>query len=164
MGGREASVKAETDEMENMYLNFIVGGDVYGIDIRYVIQIVGMQEVRAMPDTPHGMKGYINLRGRVIPVVSMRLRFGKMEEEYSDRNCIVVVMVGEREMGVIVDAIQETIIIGPEKISPQPTVGKSEEVPYVKGVAQLPNDRTAVLIHVQKLFDEEDLSEVPNMH
>ncbi len=152
----KTSVKAEIDEMENMYLNFIVADDIFGIDIRYVIQIIGMQEIREMPDMPCGMKGYINLRGRVIPVVSMRLRFGKTEEEYNDRNCIVVVTVGEREIGVIVDAIRETIIIGPDRISPQPTVGESEDVPYVKGVAQLPDGRTAVLIHVQKLFADEE--------
>ncbi len=151
---RTLSVAAETDEMENMYLNFDVGNETYGVEIRYVLQIIGMQEINEMPDMPPGMKGYINLRGSVIPVVSMRLRFGKAEEEYTDRTCIVVVTVGDREIGLIVDTIQETITIEPENISPQPKTSASEGISYVKGIARLPDDRTAVLIHAQKLFDE----------
>lgn len=151
----ERTILAETDEMENMYLNFIVGNELYGVEIRYVLQIIGMQEISEMPDMPPGMKGYINLRGNVIPVVSMRLRFGKAEEEYTDRSCIVVVTVGDQEIGLIVDTIQETITIEPEHISPQPTTGGQGGVPYIMGIARLPDDQTAVLIHAQKLFSDE---------
>ncbi len=148
-------VATEIDEMENMYLNFNVGSEIYGVEVRYVLQIIGMQEISEMPDMPPSMKGYINLRGSVIPVVSMRLRFGKTEDEYTDRTCIVVVTVGEREIGLIVDAIQETITIEPENISSQPTTGESGSIPYVEGIARLPDNRTAVLIHAQKLFSGE---------
>lgn len=140
-----------SDEMENMYLNFSVGNEVYGIEIRYVIQIINMQEITEMPVMPYSMKGFINLRGRVIPVVSTRLRLGKMEGEYTDRTCMVVVQVGEKEIGLIVDAIQETITIEPDSISPTPSIGSSES-PYIMGIARLSNGRTATLIHVQKLF------------
>lgn len=145
----------ETDEMENMYLNFVVGHEIYGVEIRHVIQIIGMQEINEMPDMPPGMKGYINLRGSVIPVVSMRLRFGKFEEDYTERTCIVVVLIGEKQIGLIVDAIQETITIEPEDISPAPTTGEGSEVPYICGIARLVGGRTAVMIDVQKLFSQD---------
>lgn len=141
------------DEMENMYLNVNVGNEVYGIEIRYVLQIMGMQDITEMPEMSTFMKGYINIRGNVIPVVSMRIRFGKPEEEYNDRTCIVVVQIGEREIGLIVDAIRETITIDPSEISPQPATSVESAIPYVKGVAHLSGNATAVIIDIQKLFE-----------
>lgn len=148
---------AVEDEMENMYLNFSVGNEVYGIEIRYVLRIMGMQEITEMPGMPPGMKGFINLRGNVIPVFSMRFRFSKEEIEYNDRICIVIVQVNEKEIGLIVDAIKETITIEPEKISPPPCGGTGSDQSYIMGIAQLEDDRTAVLVHVQKLFAGYDL-------
>ncbi|MDR1736205.1 MAG: chemotaxis protein CheW [Oscillospiraceae bacterium] len=141
-----------TDEMENMYLNFSVGSEIYGIEIRYVIQIIGMQEITEMPEMPHGTKGFINLRGNVIPVVSVRLRFGKPEEEYTQRTCIIVVHVDGKEIGLIVDGIQETITIEPDNISPPPVTDINSQVPYIMGIAKLTGGRNAILIQVQKLF------------
>jgi purine-binding chemotaxis protein CheW len=143
-------MNTSASEMEDMYLNFSVGKELYGIEIQYILQIIGMQEITEMPEMPYGMKGFINLRGSVIPVVSMRTRFGKNDEEYHDRTCIVVVQVGEKQIGLIVDAIQETITIDPENISPQPTTG--EEISYIRGIAHLSSNRTAVIICIQKLF------------
>lgn len=147
----ENEQSAVVDEMENMYLNFYVGQNVYGVEIRYVIQIIGMQEINAMPEMPMYMKGFINLRGNVIPVVSMRERFGQFDEEYNERTCIVIVQVGDREIGLIVDAIKETITIEPSKISPQPSTTGSDNL-YVIGVAQLGAGNVSILIDTQKLF------------
>lgn len=143
---------AMTDEMENMYLNFYVAQEVYGVEIRYVLQIVGMQDINAMPEMPMYMKGFINLRGNVIPVVSMRERFGKMEEEYNERTCIVIVSVGDREIGLIVDAIKETITIEPNRISPQPSTAQSADTAYIIGIAQLGGNNVSILLDAQKLF------------
>ena len=148
----------ESAEMENMYLNFNLGNEVYGIEIRYVIQIVGMQEINAMPEMPFGMKGFINLRGNVIPVACMRQRFGKEEEEYTSRTCIVVTMVGKKQIGLIVDGIKETITIDPENISPPPSTGDAVPNAYLKGIARLPGNRVAILIHAQKLFGDDAFS------
>lgn len=143
---------AMTDEMKNMYLNFYVGKGVYGVEIRYVLQIVGLQEINEMPEMPMYMKGFINLRGNVIPVVSMRERFGQFDDPYTERTCIVIVQVGEREIGLIVDAIKETITIEPEKISPQPTTNQGADTAYIIGIAQLAAGAVSILIDVQKLF------------
>ncbi len=140
------------DEMENMYLNVYIGQEVYGIEIRYVLQILGLPEINAMPEMPMYMKGFINLRGNVIPVVSMRERFGQFEDPYTERTCVVIVQVGEREIGLIVNAIKETTTIEPEKISPQPTTTREGNI-YIIGIAQLDDNEVSRLIDVQKLFD-----------
>lgn len=144
------------DEMANMYLNFNVGNEVYGIEIRHVIQIIGMQEITEMPEMPPEMKGFIRLRGKVIPVISMRVILGKMEEEYSDRTCIIVVQMGEKESGLIVDGIRETLTIDPESISPTPGRREGMDSSYIMGVARLPNEQVAILLHVNKLFSSQE--------
>ena len=141
-----------TNEIENMYLNFTIGEQIYGIEVRNVLQIIGMQPISTMPDMEPDMKGYINLRGNIIPVISLRLHFGQMEEEYTDRTCIVVVKINEREIGLVVDSIQETITITPEDISPPPGTGDHADNSYVRGIARLSSGRTAVLLQAQKLF------------
>lgn len=144
-------------EMENMYLDFRVCDSVYAIKIRYVLQIIAMQEITELPEMPPAMKGFIKLRGSVIPVVSMRMRFGKMEEAYTDRTCIIIVRVGDNDIGLIVDAIQETITIEPENISPPPRAGENKSAPYITGIARLTDSRAALLMDVQLLFDEQYL-------
>jgi purine-binding chemotaxis protein CheW len=141
-----------TDEMQNMYLNFYVGEGVYGVEIRYVLQIIGLPEINAMPEMPMFMKGFINLRGTVIPVVSMRERFGQVEEPYNERTCVVIVQVREKQIGLIVDAIKATITIEPEKISPQPSTTQGEDNVYIIGIAHLGSGSVSILIDVQKLF------------
>jgi purine-binding chemotaxis protein CheW len=143
-----------SDEMENMYLNFYVGDGVYGVEIRYVLQIIGLPDINAMPEMPMFMKGFINLRGNVIPVVSMRERFGQVEEPFTERTCVVIVLVGDREIGLIVDAIKETTTIEPEQISPQPKTSQGEGNAYIIGIAQLGTGGVSILIDVRHMFGE----------
>lgn len=142
----------ENDEINNMYLNFYVGEGVYGVAIRHVLQILNMQEINPMPEMPAYMKGFINLRGNVIPVVSMRERFGQFDESYTDRTCIIIVQVGDREIGLIVDAIKETLTIEPENVCPQPTTSQNSENVYIIGIAKLGGGQVSILIDSQKLF------------
>ena len=140
-------------EMENMYLCFTVGNENYGVEIQHVLQIIGMQEITEMPEMPREVKGFINLRGSIIPVVSMRVRLGKTEDEHTERTCIIVVNIGDKEIGLIVDSIQEAVTIDPQSISPPPSTSGKVGSPYVKGIARLVNGSIAILIHVQQLFD-----------
>ena len=148
----EPADEGTSDEMKNMYLNFCVDTETYSIEIQYVHQIVGMQEINEMPEMPHYMKGFINLRGNIIPVVSMRARFHKMEVEYTDRTCIVVTQVADHEIGLIVDAIRETLTIEPEDIAPPPSSGEYAGNGYVTGVAKLGDNKTSIVISLQELF------------
>ena len=141
------------NEMENMYLCFTVGNEDYGVEIQHVLQIIGMQEITEMPEMPSEVKGFINLRGSIIPVVSMRVRLGKVEDEHTERTCIVVVNVCDKQIGLIVDSIQEAITISPDSISPPPRTDKRDGSSYLKGIAQLASDRVVILIYAQELFD-----------
>lgn len=146
---------ASEDKTENLYLNFKVEDQTYGIEIKYVLQIIKMQKITKIPEMPPEMKGFINLRGKMIPVISMRLRFGKVEDSYTNRTCIVVVLVNEKEVGLVVDAICETITIEPENISPLPSLtGCDETAYYIMGVAHLEDSCTAILIDVKEMFNE----------
>ena len=154
-----AVLVAEQDEMSNMYLTFNLGTETYGLQIRHILQIIGMQEITQMPEMPPYMKGYINLRGSIIPVVSIRKRFGLPEVEYNERTCIIVVHIGEKDIGLIVDEIQEAITIEQDHISDPPETGLRELSRYIMGIARLSDtdDATAVLIDVQKLFKAGDI-------
>ena len=143
-------------EMENMYLCFTVGNENYGVEIRYVLQIIGMQEITRLPEMPCEMQGFINLRGSIIPVISMRVRFGKSENEHTERTCIVVVKVGDNQIGLIVDSIQEAVTIDPEHIAPPPATDRNSTTPYLKGIARLANNNITILIHVQELFAQHE--------
>ena len=154
LAAEEFSEAASSDEMKNMYLNFCVGGETYSIEIRYVHQIVGMQDINEMPEMPHYMKGFINLRGNIIPVVSMRIRFNKEEIEFTDRTCIVVTQVANHEIGLIVDAIRETLTIEPEDIAPPPSSSEYASNSYVTGVAKLGDNKTSIVINLQDLFED----------
>ena len=148
-----STVEEAVNEMENMYLCFTVGKENYGVEIQHVLQIIGMQEITEMPEMPSEVKGFINLRGSIIPVVSMRIRLGKAEDEYTERTCIIVVNIGGKEIGLIVDSIQEALTIDPNNISPPPKTGEMSGSPYLKGIARLANGNIAILLYIQKLFD-----------
>lgn len=138
----------EFDGMKNRYINFSVQSEVYGIEARHVLRIIGVQDVTGAPDVPLYLKGFVNFRGGRIPVVSMRACFGEAENGYSDRTRVVILEDGDRSIGLIVDAIQETLTIAPERILP----ADPDETPFVVGAARLGDDRTTMIIHVQALL------------
>ncbi len=103
--------EAEEDSLRSKYLTFIISKETYGIEIRYVTEIVSIEEITAMPEMPNYIKGIINLRGRIIPVIDVRLRFGKQERQYDDRTCIIVMNYYEHMTGLIVDSVSEVLTI-----------------------------------------------------
>lgn len=102
---------ADDSSLKDKYLTFKVHDEDYGIEIRYVIEIIGIQKITQIPDMPSFIKGVINLRGRVIPLIDIRLRFNLEEIEYGNRTCIVVVAVGDAYFGLIVDTVSEVVDI-----------------------------------------------------
>ncbi len=149
--GLQTDSAAQSDETKNMYLNFTIGNEIYGIDVHYVLQIIGMQKINKMPVMPAYMKGFINLRGSVISIYSLHALFGKEEPDYTERTCIIVIMIDDTPVGLIVDAIQETTTIEPESISLPPSVGRSEAGGYVSGIAQLDDGQTVLLLDTPRL-------------
>jgi purine-binding chemotaxis protein CheW len=138
--------------MENMYLTFTVGAESYGVEIRHVIQIISIQQaITQMPEMPAEMQGFINLRGEIIPVFSLRARFGKDEREADERSCIIIVDVRGTHIGLIVDGIRETVTIEPEYISRPDNAGSAE---YISGIARTGQreETVVILIDLPTLF------------
>ncbi|HNW09727.1 MAG TPA: chemotaxis protein CheW [Candidatus Rifleibacterium sp.] len=139
------------DTQEGKYLSFRIGGEVYGIEIRHVTEIVGIQKITEVPDMPQYMKGVINLRGNVIPVVDVRLRFHMQPRDYDDRTCVIVVNINDASIGLVVDSVKEVISILPDQISPAPSVSKGEVTRYIKGIGRFDGE-VIILLAIDKLL------------
>jgi purine-binding chemotaxis protein CheW len=125
------------DAIENRYLTFTVDGALYGLCIKFVEEIVGIQKATKVPETPDFVKGVINLRGHIVPLIDMRLKFGIAEIPYTDRTCVVVASSHDVTVGLIVDAVDDVVRIEPELISELPEDGrKNYESRYIVGLGQ----------------------------
>ncbi|MDR1657172.1 MAG: chemotaxis protein CheW [Deltaproteobacteria bacterium] len=129
------------------FLRFEIAEEYYGLDILKIMEINGMMDITAVPQTPKFMKGLINLRGKVIPVIDLRLKFGLPEEAYTERTSIIVIefktISGPTQMGIVVDRVSEVITINEADIDPPPEFGTRLKSEYIKGMAKT---KTAVII------------------
>ena len=139
------------------YLTFVLNGEEYGLEILRVREIIGLMDITAVPRTPEYVKGVINLRGKVIPVVDLRLKVGMPETERTDETCIIVVDIGEVEMGVIVDRVSEVLDIAGEDIEDPPSFGARVNTEYILGMGKL-NDRVTILLDVSKLLTQAEMT------
>lgn len=141
------------DTQQGRFLTFLVDGEALGVEIGYVKEIIGIQPIARLPDTPAYVKGIINLRGTIIPVIDMRLKFHKQPEEYTDRTCVIVVDTGVRTTGLIVDQVTEVLRIEQSNIVPPPqeTVGSSG---YIKGIGKA-DGQVKLLLDTEKLLQNE---------
>ena len=148
----------EEDTQEDKFLTFIISKEDYGIEIRHVTEIIGIQSITAVPDMPPHVKGVINLRGKVIPVMDVRLRFGVEERPYDDRTCIIVININEQPVGLIVDRVLEVLDIPESEIEPPPRInmkkGKSNR--FIQGMGKV-GDQVKILLNANRLlYDEEE--------
>ena len=148
----------EEDTQKGKFLTFSLGAEYYGIDIMYVTEIVGIQPITVVPELPDFIKGIINLRGKIIPVMDARLKFKKEPREYNDRTCIIVIDVLELSIGIIVDAVSEVMNISDENIVPPPNLNTSGRK-YIKSVGKSEENVTLIL-DCEKLLDEKELDEI----
>jgi purine-binding chemotaxis protein CheW len=123
------------------YLTVVVAQEAFGIAVLHVREIIRLQKITPVPQTPEFVKGVINLRGRVIPIVDLRIKFG-LPAEIADRTCIVVVHVGQPgnpplPMGLIVDSVEEVVTLAPDQIEPTPDFGVSIDTEYILGMAKV---------------------------
>lgn len=143
------------DTLKNMYLTFRLGKEDYGIEIRYVTEIVGMQKITEVPDMPVFVKGVVNLRGQVIPVLDMRLRFNMESREYDERTCIIVVNIGGSQVGLVVDTVNEVRNIEDDQISPPPKAAGADSAQYIQGMGKV-GEQVIILLEGQRLLRESD--------
>jgi purine-binding chemotaxis protein CheW len=156
----DRTIKAATDK-EGKYLTFSLAGEEYGIGILKVKEIIGMMPVTTVPRAPSYVKGVINLRGKVIPVVNLRLKFGMEEVSYTERTCIIVVEIrGRREsvlIGIVVDSVSEVLNIRGPEIEETPTFGTGTETDYILGMAKM-NGGVKILLNIDQVLGAEDIA------
>ncbi len=149
----------EHDAQKGKYMTFKSGNEFFGLEIQYVNEIIQFQSITAIPETEDYIKGLINLRGKVIPVVDVRLRFKQEPFEYNDRTCIIVINVKSMLVGLIVEKIAEVVEIKEENILPPPTIGRADKShhKYVYGIGKVGNS-VKLLLDPDKLLNDDDLT------
>ena len=148
-------------EREGKYLTFILAGEEYGINIGKIKEIIGMMAITRVPQTPPFVMGVINLRGKVIPVVDLRLRFSMPQMDYTDRTCIVVVEIdgpsGRILVGCVVDAVSEVLNIRSGDIEAAPQFGAKLEAAYIRGIAKM-DGGVKILLDIDLVLGQIDIA------
>ncbi len=147
----ELTVDQEEENLEDMYLIFTVNGEAYGVPIGFVTEIVGLQKIVEVPDVPDFIKGVINLRGQVIPVMDVRIRFSINEENYDDRTVIIVIEHNEIKTGLIVDGVNDVQELSDKEISAPPRREVGEEKGLITSIGQK-EKQIYFLLDVEKLL------------
>jgi len=149
-------VEDDEEQQENKFLMFKLGSEEYGIDIKRITAIEELPQITTIPDMPIFVKGVINLRGKVIPAIDLRLRFGIEEKEYNDRTCIVIVSMNDSTIGLIVDIVSEVHEIKENDIGPPPSFNNaSGNEQYIAGLAKK-GEEVKIILDVEKIISNED--------
>ena len=150
-------------EREGKYLTFSLAGEEYGIGILKVKEIIGMMTITVVPQTPSYVKGVINLRGKVIPVVDLRLKFGMEANDYTERTCIIVVEItgatGKILTGIIVDSVSEVLNIKGGDIEDTPSFGSKLNMDYILGMAKT-GGRVKILLEIDNVLISSEFTDV----
>ena len=156
----DQAVKAMTDR-EGKYLTFTLANEEYGIGILKIKEIIGMMPITTVPRTPEFVKGVINLRGKVIPVVDLRLRFGMEAIDYTERTCIIVVEVeaqsGTVMIGIVVDSVSEVLNIKGDDIENTPTFGTKLNTDYIQGMAKM-DGSVKILLDIDQILSAQEVT------
>lgn len=149
----------DTQQQLDKYVTFKSGNEYFGLKIEYVNEIIVFQEITEIPESENYIKGLINLRGKIIPVIDVRLRFKQEPFEYNDRTCIIVINVKSTVVGLIVEKIAEVVEIPEENILPSPSIGHGERAQnkYVYAIGKV-GDAVKLLLDPDRLINDEDLS------
>lgn len=141
------------------YLTFVLAEEEYGLEILKVREIIGLMDITAVPRTPEHVKGVINLRGKVIPVIDLRLKFGMQEIEHTAETCIIVVSVNEAEIGVLVDKVSEVLDIESDKIEDAPSFGSEVDTEFIMGMG-MADEKVTILLDIDRVLANEDAAAI----
>ncbi|HEX2957019.1 MAG TPA: chemotaxis protein CheW [Chitinispirillaceae bacterium] len=148
-------------DMEGKYLTFTLAGEEYGISILKVKEIIGMMAITTVPQTPLYVKGVINLRGKVIPVVDLRRKFGMDSMEYTERTCIIVVEIAGAArtipMGIVVDSVSEVLNIKSGDIEETPSFGNRLDTDYILGMAKV-GGSVKILLDIDRVMNADEMA------
>ncbi len=157
--GRNRENQEINEDMANKYLTFFLASEVYGVEIAYVTEIIGIQKITNIPEMPDYIRGVINLRGKVIPVMDVRARFRMEQREYDERTCIIVVDITGTTVGLVVDEVSEVADIPADQVEPPPMGRQGKGNAFIKGMGKS-GDSVKILLNVEALIREKDLEAV----
>ena len=149
------------EESGSQYLTFFLAGESYGVDILRVQEIKGWVPVTCIPNTPEYLKGVLNLRGTIVPIIDMRMRFNLETTEYTSETVIIVLSVqtdaGERIVGIVVDSVSDVMSVKPEEKKPSPDFGTNVNTEFIDGLAIL-EEQMVMLLDIDKMLTSDEIS------
>jgi Chemotaxis signal transduction protein len=159
----DASLAAKPDDRAGKYLTFFIGKEEFGVGVMKVREIMGMQDITAVPGTRAYLRGVMNLRGKIIPVIDLRLKFGLPAVEGTKRTCVVVVQVDGAAiplpMGIIVDEVSEVLILTPADIEDTPDFGLGAATTYILGMAKI-KGRVKILLDIGAVLSSQEIGDL----
>lgn len=167
MGSSTAVIDLEEDvcakAKAGKYLIFQLGSEVYGVEILKVQEIMGIVDITTVPQMPEFVKGVINLRGKIVPVTDLRLKFSMQSREYTERTCIIVIQIARAgdpiTMGIIVDEVSEVEDISGDLIEPPPEFGSNIMIEYILGIGKV-GERVVMLLDIDRIFSAVEIEEL----
>ena len=157
----QANGGMDEDTQKGKFLTFSLGNEYYGLEISYVTEIIGIQPITEIPELPDYVKGIVNLRGKIVPVMDVRLRFKKAFREYNDRTCIIVIDIKDISIGLIVDSVSEVLTIPDSNIVPPPDM-KAAQNKYIKGIGKVESE-IKLLLDCDKLLTDDEATNFSNL-
>jgi purine-binding chemotaxis protein CheW len=149
-------LETDDDTQKDKYLTFHLGSEVYGIEIRHVTEIIGIQKITVIPEMPVYIKGVINLRGKIIPVMDVRMRFRLEARAYDERTCVVVVNINDNAVGLVVDTVSEVADIPESQIEPAAGLNRNKGNAFIQGIGKVGED-IKIILDVTALLYEGDM-------
>lgn len=162
MEANEELFDLQEDTQHGRFLTFNLGEEVFGLEIKYVTEIIGLQPATKIPEVAEYIKGIINLRGKIIPVIDMRLKFGKEPIEYNDRTCIIVVDTQELVVGLIVDRVSEVLAIDDADVAPPPDIRTGIKNRYIHGIGKV-DGGVKLLLDCKRLLSDDEVQEISSI-
>ncbi|NMA26063.1 MAG: purine-binding chemotaxis protein CheW [Clostridiales bacterium] len=155
-------VRKGEEDAEDMqigrYLTFSIGDVMFGIEMQFITEIIGMQTITELPDMPAYMKGIINLRGKIIPVLDVRLLFGKETRQFDDRTCVIVIDIAGIPIGLIVDRVSEVVNISAEDVLEVPKAN-GQNSRFIKNIGKTENG-VVLILDCEKILSEQEIETI----
>ncbi len=151
-----SSVNPHTSQMINEFLTFRLGGEEYGIEILKVQEIRGYDAITQIANAPDFIKGVVNLRGIIVPIIDMRIKFRLGNADYNQFTVVIILNVAGRVMGIVVDGVSDVITLGAEQMRPAPGLGSVIDTEYIMGLGTV-DKRMLILIDIEKLMSSSDM-------
>ncbi|UJP06534.1 MAG: chemotaxis protein CheW [Nitrosomonas sp.] len=151
-----ASSESIANHMANEFLTFRLGKEEYGVDILKVQEIRGYEAVTQIANAPEFIKGVINLRGVIVPIVDMRIKFGLSQVDYNQFTVVIILNVAGRVVGIVVDSVSDVTSLGNDQVRPAPGMGSVIDTEYITGLGTL-DERMLIMLDIEKLMNSGDM-------